>query len=127
MSRYTVFAAALLIAGCGATEQGMFVQEDFELYSANQFPGQSSWALIKTGTGQADQRVIAKAAKAGVKCMQLRADANKDAVMKQDLGDLHEDITVEGWLQAAPGNTGGIVLSGDQAELFVGPPPCAAP
>ncbi len=120
MSRYTVFAAALLIAGCGATEQGMFVQEDFELYSANQFPGQSSWALIKTGTGQADQRVIAKAAKAGVKCMQLRADANKDAVMKQDLGDLHEDITVEGWLQAAPGNTGGIVLSGDQAELFVG-------
>lgn len=120
MTRYTVFAAALMIAGCGATERGMFVQEDFELYSADQFPGQSSWSLVKTGTGLADQQVIAKAAKAGVKCMKLSSDANKDSVMERALGDLHEDVTVEGWLQATAGSTGGIVLSGEQAELFVG-------
>ena len=121
MSRHVLFSAmALMIIGCGSTEQGMFVQEDFELYSANAFPGQSSWSLVQTGSGLADQKVISRDAKAGVKCMQLNSDGNKDAVMERKLGDLHEDVTVEGWLQSVKGGTGGITLSGTTGELFVG-------
>ena len=121
MSRYTLFATiALLVIGCGSTEQGLFVQEDFELYSANQFPGQSSWSLVKTGSGLANQQVIAGDAKAGVKSMQLSSDANKDAVMERSLGNLHDDFTVEGWLQATKGSTGGVLISGDAGELFAG-------
>jgi len=126
MTRYTIIPTiAMMVLGCGSNEQGMFMQEDFEVYSANQFPGQSSWSLVKTGAGLADQQVISQAAKAGVKCMQLKGDANKDAVMERTLADLDEDFTVEGWLQATDGSTGGILLSGSTGaestgELFVG-------
>ena len=126
MTRYILISTiSLMVLGCGSTEQGMFMQEDFELYSANQFPGQSAWSLVKTGAGLADQQVISQDAKAGVKCMQLKGDANKDAVMERGLVDLDEDFTVEGWLQATAGSTGGILLSGSTGaestgELFVG-------
>jgi len=121
MSKYTIFAAiSLLVIGCGTPDEGLFVQEDFEVYSANQFPGHSSWNLVKTGTGVANQQVISQGAKAGIHCMQLVSDLNKDAIMQRDLGEIHDDLTVEGWMQAAPTSTGGIELSGKDATLFVG-------
>lgn len=124
MRRNIFIPTILIIAGCGADDRGMFMQEDFEAYSANQFPARTSgWLLAYTGTGLSDQQVISRAAKAGVNSMQLKGDANKDAVMARQLGELDGDITVEGWIQVTPGSAGGIALSGEGSgagELFVG-------